>query len=102
MAGPGHRPPRPMEVLQMTKRVSPSTSRLLWAALIASALLLAAASRASAAPGSCHPDADELRVTFQPVDHSIAPASWFRARLALRNSDRDCALAAGWRLFFNS
>ena len=40
-------------------------------------------------------------VTFQPVDHSIAPASWFRARLTLRNGDRSCALADDWRLFFS-
>ena len=52
--------------------------------------------RPAAASTACHPDADELQVTFQPVDHSIAPASWFRARLTLRNNDR--ALCAGRRL----
>ena len=81
----------------MTKRVSP----LLAVALLAAVPLLAAAPGASAAPGDCNPDADELRVTFQPVDHSIAPASWFRARLTLRNGDRGCALTGDWRLFFN-
>ncbi|MET0761589.1 MAG: family 20 glycosylhydrolase [Thermoleophilaceae bacterium] len=81
----------------MTKRVSP----LLAVALLAAVPLLVAAPGASAAPGDCNPDADELRVTFQPVDHSIAPASWFRARLTLRNGDRECALTGDWRLFFS-
>ncbi len=85
----------------MTTRVQSSFPRLASAALIAMALALAAAPGA-AASATCRPDADELRVTFQPVDHSIAPASWFRARLTLRNTDRRCALADGWRLFFNS
>jgi hexosaminidase len=83
----------------MTKRVP---SRLLAAGLVGSALVLAGTAGQAAASPACHPDADELRVTFQPVDHSIAPASWFRARLTLRNSDSRCALADGWRLFFNS
>jgi hexosaminidase len=83
----------------MTKRVP---SRLFAAGLLGSALLLAGTAGQAAASPACHPDADELRVTFQPVDHSIAPASWFRARLTLRNSDSRCALADGWRLFFNS
>jgi hexosaminidase len=85
----------------MTKRVQSSLPSLVSAALLASALALAAAPGAGAS-ATCRPDADELRVTFQPVDHSIAPASWFRARLTLRNTDRRCALADGWRLFFNS
>jgi hexosaminidase len=85
----------------MTKRVPPSLARLLAATLLGSALLAATTPGAAAAQGTCHPDADELRVTFQPVDHSIAPASWFRARITLRNADRDCALGGGWRLFFN-
>jgi hexosaminidase len=63
-------------------------------------VLLAIAPGAGAAP-PCHPDASDLRVTFQPVDHSLAPAISFRARLTLSNRDEDCALGAGWRLFFN-
>jgi hexosaminidase len=80
----------------MTKRV-----HSLLAAGVLGAVLLLAGAPASAASGGCHPDADELRVTFQPVDHSLAPASWFRARLTLENTDRRCALADDWRLFFN-
>jgi hexosaminidase len=86
----------------MTKRVPSPLPRLLAAGLFGSVLALAAAPGPAAASTACHPDADELRVTFQPVDHSIAPASWFRARLTLRNNDRGCALAGGWKLFFNS
>jgi hexosaminidase len=85
----------------MTKRVRSPLNRLFAALLAGSALALAGAPGAAAAGGACHPDADELRVTFQPVDHSIAPASWFRARLTLRNSDRRCALSEDWRLYFN-
>src|SRR5918992_1006904 len=82
----------------MTKRV-PS---LLAAGLLGAVLLLCVAPGRATASAGCHPDADELRVTFQPVDHSLAPASWFRARLTLQNTDRRCALDSGWRLFFNS
>jgi hexosaminidase len=85
----------------MTKRVRSSFPRLLATVLLGSALALAGAPGAAAAPSDCNPDADELRVTFQPVDHSIAPASWFRARLTLGNTDRRCALGEGWRLFFS-
>jgi hexosaminidase len=86
----------------MKTRVPSSLPRLVVAALALSALAVAAAPGTAAGSTGCRPDADELRVTFQPVDHSIAPASWFRARLTLRNTDRRCALADGWRLFFNS
>jgi hexosaminidase len=86
----------------MTKRVRSPHTRLLGTALLGALLLLCAASGRASASSGCHPDADELRVTFQPVDHSIAPASWFRARLTLRNTDGSCALADDWRLFFNS
>jgi hexosaminidase len=86
----------------MKTRVPSSLPRLVVAASVGSVLALAAAPGTAAATTGCRPDADELRVTFQPLDHSIAPASWFRARLTLRNGDRRCALADGWRLFFNS
>jgi hexosaminidase len=82
----------------MTKRVH----SLLVAGLLGAVLMLAGAPAGATASGGCHPDADQLRVTFQPVDHSLAPASWFRARLTLQNTDRRCALARDWRLFFNS
>jgi hexosaminidase len=81
----------------MTKRVH----SLVAAWLLGAVLLLAGAPGGTTASAACHPDADDLRVTFQPVDHSIAPASWFRARLTLRNIDRRCELAGDWRLFFN-
>jgi hexosaminidase len=86
----------------MTKRVPSPLPRPLVAGLIGAVLLLAAAPGRADAAGACRPDADQLRVTFQPVDHSLAPATWFRARLTLRNGDRGCALSDGWRLFFNS
>jgi len=86
----------------MTKRIPSPLPRLLAAGLLGSVLILAGAPGRAVASTACHPDADQLQVTFQPVDHSIAPASWFRARLTLRNNDRGCALAAGWRLYFNS
>jgi hexosaminidase len=91
-----------MEALEMTKRVPSSLLRLLAAGLLGSVLLAAGTASPAAASTACRPDAGALRVTFQPVDHSIAPATWFRARLTLRNGDRRCALADGWRLFFNS
>jgi len=74
---------------------------LLAAGVLASTLALTGVPGGAAASTACQPDPNELRVTFQPVDHSISPASWFRARLTLRNTDRGCALGAGWRLFFN-
>jgi hexosaminidase len=86
----------------MTKRVPSSLARLLAAGLLGSVLVLAGTAGPAGASTVCHPEADELKVTFQPVDHSIAPASWFRARLTLHNGDRRCALAGDWRLFFNS
>jgi hexosaminidase len=82
----------------MTKRV-PS---LLVAGLLGAVLLVCTAPARASGSAGCHPDADDLRVTFQPIDHSIAPASWFRARLTLQNTDRRCALGGDWRLFFNS
>jgi hexosaminidase len=76
--------------------------RLVGVALASGLALLATAPAApAAAAGSCHPDARALRVTFGSVDHSLAPAAWFRSRVSLRNGD-DCALAGDWRLFFTS
>lgn len=75
--------------------------RLLGVALAGALALMATAPAAPAAEaGSCHPDARALRVTFDSVDHSLAPATWFRSRVSLRNGD-DCALGHDWRLFFS-
>ena len=61
----------------MLKRVRSPLHRLLTAGLLALPLALAGAPGAAAGTGGCHPDADELRVTFQPVDHSIVtPSGW--------------------------
>lgn len=56
---------------------------------------------ASASAASCRPDADDLRVTFQPVQNS-SDASGVSTRLTLANRGR-CALpAADWELLFSS
>ncbi|GAA2162427.1 family 20 glycosylhydrolase [Actinomadura napierensis] len=41
-------------------------------------------------------------MTYQPVDHTVADAVYYRARLTL-DEDRRCALpAAGWAMYFNA
>ena len=65
------------------------------------ALLAAQAAAPAQAAAACHPDARALRVTFQPIDHSLAPASRFRSRVTLRNGDSGCALEGDWKLYFN-
>ncbi|QXJ26198.1 family 20 glycosylhydrolase [Actinomadura graeca] len=75
------------------------------AAVSAAALTaaLAAAVPSGAAQAACHPDARALRITYQPVDHTVADARYHLARLTLDNGDRRCALGAdGWALYFSS
>jgi hexosaminidase len=67
--------------------------------LAAMALTPAAAGAQDAAP--CHPRAQDLRVTYQPVRHST-DATAVQARLTLDNGGTACALASsGWKLYFN-
>jgi hexosaminidase len=63
---------------------------------------------AAAAPGPasatvaspCHPRAQDLLVTYQPVRNS-ADASAVQARLTVDNRSGACALGSGWKLYFN-
>ncbi|TDD93640.1 family 20 glycosylhydrolase [Actinomadura rubrisoli] len=72
---------------------------------LASAAVLAGALAAAPAPGAasaaCRPGARDLRVTYQPVDHTVADARYHLARLTLDNNDRRCALDGGWAMYFN-
>ncbi|WP_067467429.1 family 20 glycosylhydrolase [Actinomadura macra] len=72
-------------------------------AAVALTAALAAAVAPGAASAACHPEARALRITYQPVDHTVANAQYHLARLTLDNRDRRCALGAdGWAMYFNS
>ncbi|WP_131741515.1 family 20 glycosylhydrolase [Actinomadura roseirufa] len=72
------------------------------AAALAGALAVAVAPGAASA-ATCNPDARALRVTYQPVDHTLTDAQYHRARLTFENRDRRCALGAdGWATYFNA
>jgi hexosaminidase len=71
------------------------------AAAMACGLVAGAAAPASAADGStCHPRAQDLLVTYQPVRHS-ADATAVQARLTIDNRSGTCALGGDWKLYFN-
>ncbi|GAA4225854.1 family 20 glycosylhydrolase [Actinomadura meridiana] len=73
----------------------------LTAAALTAALLTAAP--AGAASAACNPDARDLQVTYQPVDHTVADAKYHLARLTIDNNDSGCALGgAGWAMYFNA
>jgi len=57
---------------------------------------------AHAAPSACDPAATRLLVTFQPVDHTVTDAQYFRAELTIANNDPRCSLGADWAMSFNS
>ncbi|TDB95729.1 family 20 glycosylhydrolase [Actinomadura sp. 7K534] len=63
---------------------------------------LAAVLSPGAASAACHPDARDLLLTYQPVDHTVTDARYHLARLTIDNRDRRCALGGGWALYFNS
>lgn len=63
---------------------------------------LAAVLPPGAASAACHPDARDLMLTYQPVDHTVADAQYHLARLTIDNRDRRCALGDGWAMYFNS
>jgi hexosaminidase len=84
----------------MTKQVPRPLSRLIAVSLVGLVVMLVTAPGASAT-GACNPRATDLRLTFHSPDHSLAPASWFRAKLTVENRGSRCALGGNWRLFFN-
>jgi hexosaminidase len=52
------------------------------------------------AASACHPRAQDLLVTYQPVRNSI-DATAVQARLTVANRSGACALGSGWKLYFN-
>ncbi|MFG2001942.1 family 20 glycosylhydrolase [Spirillospora sp. NPDC048911] len=72
------------------------------ATAVALAATFAVASLPRTASAACAPDARDLLMTYQPVDHTVTDASYFLARLTLANGDRRCSLAGGWTMYFNS
>ncbi|RJL31861.1 family 20 glycosylhydrolase [Bailinhaonella thermotolerans] len=74
------------------------------AAVVAGALVLsvAPASVAAAEGRACRPDANELLVTFQPVDHTVGDHRYFRGEITVHNRDRGCELGRDWALYFSS
>ncbi|MFC6887236.1 MULTISPECIES: family 20 glycosylhydrolase [Actinomadura] len=81
----------------------PSTRR---PAAVVSAAALAAACAAAIAPGSasagCRPDARDLLMTYQPVDHTVTDGAYHRARLTLANRDGRCALGTDWAMYYTA
>src|SRR6516165_10378158 len=90
----------------MKKPISLLIVRVLVAAALSSMLSLAlgrakAGSEQASRRPACHPEASDLRVTYQPVEHT-ASGQYFLARLTLENRSRACALgSSGWALYFN-
>lgn len=78
------------------------TLRLLCATLAALAVALVGVPAYGAPGGGCDPGATHLLVTFQPVDHTVADAQYFRAQVTIADSDPRCALGTDWALYFNS
>ena len=76
--------------------------RVLVAAALSSMVSLALGQvKAGSERRSCHPEASDLRVTYQPVEHT-ASGVYFLARLTLENRSPTCALgSSGWALYFN-
>lgn len=71
------------------------------AALVAGLATVVTPAVSSAA---CHPDARDLQVTYQPVDHTVTDAVYLKGKLTLANgSGAECALGGdGWAMYFNS
>jgi hexosaminidase len=64
-------------------------------------LATAALGTASASvAGPCHPRAQDLLMTYQPVRNST-DATAVQARLTVDNRSGACALGSGWKLYFN-
>lgn len=84
------------------QRITSPIFRMLTAAVLASTLVLASPlPSAGAQRASCHPDPNDLFITYQPVDHSDTAQS-YRAELVLGNRDTACELgSSGWGLYFN-
>ncbi|MBX6767290.1 MAG: carbohydate-binding domain-containing protein, partial [Actinomadura rubrobrunea] len=83
--------------MRIPKRATAGAS----AAALAAALAVIAAPAPGAA-AACRPDAGDLLLTYQPIDHTVADAQYVRARLTLANRDRRCGLKRDWALYFTS
>ena len=76
----------------MKKPISLLIVRVLVAAALSSMLSLALGQvKAGSEQASCRPEASDLRITYQPVEHT-ASGEYFLARLTLENRSRACAL----------
>src|SRR4051812_31631862 len=80
----------------------PIRSSMLAALALLPVLVLPATASVAAPAHPCAPEADDLSVTYQPVDHTVGSWQYFRAQLTLKNNDHHCALGGGdWALYFN-
>ncbi|HZC52220.1 MAG TPA: family 20 glycosylhydrolase, partial [Mycobacterium sp.] len=85
----------------MRRPVRSAALRLLTAIALTSSFMLTTAPAHAVAAG-CRPDARNLSITFQPIDHTVTDAQYFRAQLTLANGDGRCALGQDWALYFSS
>src|SRR4051794_19590260 len=95
------RTPRRAAFRVMRTPIRSAALRLLAAMTLTSSFVLTTAP-AQAATAACDPDARDLSVTFQPIDHTVTDAQYFRAQLTLANGDSRCALGQDWALYFTS
>ncbi|WP_158542894.1 family 20 glycosylhydrolase [Phytoactinopolyspora halophila] len=89
----------------MKSPVRPPSSRLLAAAALTGALIVTGAPANAGDDGdhgddTCDPNPQDLRVTYQPVDHSVGGSAYHLASLTIDNHDTTCALDDNWELFF--
>ena len=75
-------------------------TRIAAAAMICGLTAAAPATAPAASGGACHPRAQELLVTYQPIRHS-SDATAVQARLTIDNRSATCALGGDWKLYFN-
>jgi len=75
-------------------------TRIAAAAMVCGLAAAVAAPASAADPSTCHPRAQDLLVTYQPVRHST-DATAVQARLTIDNRSGTCALGGGWKLYFN-
>jgi hexosaminidase len=64
-------------------------------AAVMTVALASASSSAGTQQDFCHPDATDLLVTYQPVDHEVGSSAYYRAQLTLENRAADCELGPG-------
>ena len=75
-------------------------TRIAAAAMVCGLAAAAPATASAADGGACHPRAQDLLVTYQPVRHSTG-ATAVQARLTIDNRSATCALRGDWKLYFN-